>query len=78
MKYYQKNLHKKFFLDIAEGASIKVDIKPRLVVFGFDEDQKKGSIWSPHKEKLVKSLDGKYLDKGDPKNFINGIAKSKK
>jgi hypothetical protein len=73
-----KNLHKKLIVDIAEGASMKVNIEPRLVVFGFDEDQKEGSIWSPHKHKLVKSLGEKFLAKGDPTDFRNGIAKSKK
>jgi hypothetical protein len=73
-----KNLHKKLILDIAEGASMKVNIEPRLVVFGFDEDQKKGSIWSPHEQKLDKILGDRFIAKGDPTDFTNGIAKSKK
>lgn len=73
-----KNLHKKLIVDIAEGASMKVNIEPRLVVFGFDEDQRKGSIWGPHEEKLVESLGENFLAKGKPTGFKNGIAKSKK
>lgn len=69
------NLHKKMILGVAEGASMKVNVEPRLVVFGFDEDQGEGSIWCPHKEKLVESLREKFLAKGNPTNFSNGIAK---
>lgn len=72
------SLHSQAIVDIANDTSVKVNVEPRLVVFGFDEDQRKGSIWSPHKEKLVESLGEKFLAKGDPKDFINGIAKSKK
>lgn len=47
----------------------------RLVVFGFDNDQKKdGSNWSGHREKLRARLGEKLLLKGDAKEFTNGIA----
>ena len=72
------SLHSQAIVDIANDTSVKVNVEPRLVIFGFDEDQRKGSIWSPHKEKLVESLGERFLAKGDPKDFINGIAKSKK
>jgi len=72
------SLHSQAIVDIANDTSVKVNVKPRLVLFGFDRDQQNGSNWRPHKEKLVESLGEKFLAKGDPKDFINGIAKSKK
>ena len=66
-------------IDIASGTyAIKVDIEPCLVLFGFDEDQRTGVYWGPHKEKLVSSLGKKFLAKGDPTNFTYGISKAKR
>lgn len=46
----------------------------RLVVFGFDNDQKKGPNWLPHWKKLDDKLGCNLLLKGDTKDFTNGIA----
>lgn len=46
----------------------------RLVVFGFDNDQKNGANWSGHRAKLKTVLGDKLLLKGDAKDFTNGIA----
>ena len=46
----------------------------RLVVFGFDNDQKNGANWSGHRDKLKAVLGDKLLLKGDAKDFTNGIA----
>ena len=72
------SLRSQAIVDIANDTSVEVDVKPRLVLFGFDEDQKKGSIWSPHEQKLDKILGDRFIAKGDPTDFTNGIAKSKK
>lgn len=40
----------------AEGETLHVDIEPRLIVFGFDKDQKEGSIWQRHRERLTKEF----------------------
>lgn len=45
----------------------------RLVVFGFDNDQKNGANWSGHRDKLKAVLGDKLLLKGDAKDFTNGI-----
>lgn len=65
--------------EVIDGHKIKINTKPRLVIFGFDDDQKKGLKWAPHKKKLMEEL-GKerLLLKGVPKGFINGIASRKK
>ena len=66
-------------VDIATGSHpIKVDVEPRLVLFGFDEDQRVGRKWGPHKEKLENSLGKKFLAKGDSNGFINGISQPNK
>lgn len=31
----------------------EVDIQPRLVVFGFDQDQRDGEVWSRHRDRLT-------------------------
>jgi hypothetical protein len=41
---------------VALGAPLKVDLEPRLIVFGFDKDQKDGNVWKPHREHLKHSL----------------------
>ena len=64
-------------IDIANGKSLEVNIEPRLVLFGFDGDQQKGDHWKPHKKKLKKYLNNKFLAKGKPIDFKNGIAKPK-
>ena len=42
-----------------------VDENPRLIVFGFDGDQKNGSYWKPHLQKLRDEIgDKRVLLKG--------------
>ncbi|HLO77401.1 MAG TPA: hypothetical protein VK196_13175 [Magnetospirillum sp.] len=53
---------------------LKVDEAVRLVVFGFDSDQRDGAAWKPHREKLEKALPGRVLLKGEPKGFTKGIS----
>ena len=36
----------------ADGENLNVDTEPRLIVFGFDDDQKKGPSWISHRQRL--------------------------
>lgn len=52
-----------------------VDENPRLIVFGFDGDQKNGAYWKPHLRKLKDAIGkDRVLLKGDPKKFHTGIS----
>ena len=37
----------------AEGEALHVDGEPRLIVFGFDDDQKNGPTWTHHRQRLT-------------------------
>lgn len=59
--------------DIASGSlRLDLDPRPRLAVFGYDEDQRKGKKWRPHREKLRKQLGERFLSKGSCKGFVLG------
>lgn len=59
---------------VAEGAPLNISTTPRLVIFGFDEDQSRGADWSRHREKLVDAIGpGRVLLRGNPVGFTNGI-----
>ena len=47
-----------------EGISVEED--PRLVVFGFDRDQKSGSDWKGHEKALRRELGKRLILYGDP------------
>ncbi len=34
----------------------EVDVEPRLVVFGFDQDQRDGAVWSKHRHRLTEDF----------------------
>ena len=54
---------------VAAGAKpLSVDIAPRLVVFGFDQDQRGGTVWGKHLSKLKELLDRDPIAVGDAKN----------
>ncbi|MCY4554884.1 MAG: hypothetical protein OXF79_00540 [Chloroflexi bacterium] len=43
--------------DIAtESKELKIDDQPRLIAFGFDQDQQEGKNWKPHAAKLKNAL----------------------
>jgi len=49
--------------------------RPRLVLFGFDDDQKRGAVWAKHKGKLVDLLGAdRVLLRGSSVRFIAGIS----
>ncbi len=33
-----------------------IDTEPRLVVFGFDEDQRDGTVWGRHRTRLAQEF----------------------
>jgi hypothetical protein len=39
----------------AEGETLHVDGEPRLIVFGFDDDQKNGPTWTHHRQRLTEA-----------------------
>ena len=54
---------------------LTINDSPRLVVFGFDEDQKRGDVWKRHRQRLIDKLGKKrVLLKGDSKDFRRGIS----
>lgn len=56
---------------IAGGdATLHVSDAVRLVVFGFDADQKDGKIWAGHRQKLEAALGKRLLLKGSPKGWM--------
>lgn len=57
------------------GSPPEVDTEPVLVVFGFDQDQKDGAKWRPHRDNLKRSLPQRVLLKGDSKDFRSGISR---
>ncbi|MGD0218246.1 MAG: hypothetical protein ABSC45_12165 [Desulfobaccales bacterium] len=62
---------------VQEGVSFNISTRPRLVIFGFDKDQKIGDVFKVHQKKLEqKEMLGKnrILLKGSPKDFTNGIS----
>ena len=61
--------------DIASGSRrLELDPHPRLAVFGYDADQRSGTNWEPHREKLGRLLGGRFLRKGHSERFVRGIS----
>jgi len=54
---------------------LEVDSGVRLVVYGFDEDQKHGKVWNEHKTVLHDHFRDRLLLKGSPSEFTSGISK---
>ena len=61
---------------IADGSEVLiVDENPRLVVFGFDGDQKKGTYWERHLGKLKDAMGPQHLLlRGNSAGFRKGIS----
>ena len=60
---------------IVDGSTpFKVNVEPRLVVFGFDADQRDGKHWKPHRDKLVDRLGDRVLFRGNAKGFTRGVS----
>ena len=57
------------------GRPLAIDERPRLVVFGFDSDQRSGKAWVPHRDRLKAMLDrNRVLLRGSSRGFRNGIS----
>jgi hypothetical protein len=74
-----KNLRGNVLAKHPDIDKLELDPEPRLVIFGFDNDQKKGDIFNKHKDvlrdKLAESKGKKrLLLKGDSKDFKSGIS----
>ena len=55
--------------------SLRINTSPRLVVFGFDDDQRRGRVWERHRDVLKRVLGReRVLLKGDSKDFRRGIS----
>lgn len=63
-------------MSAAMSNTAQLAIRPdvRLVIFGFDADQKDGANWSGHRGKLEAVLGDRLLLKGDANKFTNGIS----
>lgn len=61
---------------LQRGVSFTISSLPKLVIFGFDKDQKMGQVWREnHLIKLEEKLGtDRVLLKGDPKKFTSGIS----
>lgn len=59
---------------ISNTAQLAICPDVRLVIFGFDADQKDGANWLGHRRKLEAALGDRLLLKGDANKFTNGIS----
>jgi hypothetical protein len=64
---------REYLARVIESGIIELDPNPRLVVFGFDADQKPGPGWKEYKDKLQKLLPGRMFLKGTAKDFVRGV-----
>ena len=61
-------------LEQVSGKPLSIDTEPRLVIFGFDADQRNGKAWTPHRDRLRDLLTKRrVLLKGKSKNLRRGI-----
>jgi hypothetical protein len=83
--YFQvcKNLHR-LAADrcdplVAKVAKKQVELtlapEVRLVVFGYDTDQRDGDVWKEHKKKLSDHFGENLISKGNPAGLTAGISK---
>jgi hypothetical protein len=62
---------------VAEGKKpLCISDQPRLVIFGFDEDQKNGKVWAQHRSKLYDMIgSNRVLLRGNANGFTSGIGR---
>ena len=67
----------KIVREVAEGKKpLRISNQPRLVIFGFDEDQKNGKVWTHHRNKLCDMIGrNRVLLRGNAKGFTSGISR---
>ena len=59
---------------VSGSTPLMVNVEPRLVVFGFDADQRDGEHWKAHRDKLRDRLGDRVLLRGNAKGFTRGIS----
>jgi len=60
---------------VAESTDqLSVDTDLRLLVFGFDDDQRVGKVWNKHRTKLYNYFNDLLLLKGSASEFTAGIS----
>ena len=59
---------------VAENGPLRINEMPRLIVFGFDNDQRDGHDWTIHRKKLETALGNRLLLKGEAREFMRGIS----
>lgn len=60
---------RKLISRVAYGDPISIDFDPRLVIFGYDQDQRSGKIWKTHIGKIRSTIGKRLITKGNPKSF---------
>ena len=55
--------------NVINSTSLQIEAIPRLVIFGFDEDQRKGEIHNAHLENIKSFTACPVIAKGNPKSF---------
>ncbi len=59
---------------VSKDISLCINKDIRLIIFGFDEDQKNGKIWGAHYKKLKEYLGDNLLSVGNLERFTRGIS----
>ena len=61
-------------IKLGSTGMIAISNQPRLIIFGFDNDQKNGATWLPHLEKLEERLGhNRLFVKGDAKDLTASL-----
>jgi hypothetical protein len=58
----------------AEEIDLQVNASVWLAVFGFDIDQREGTVWKEHRKKLKDAVNQRLLLKGNAQDFTRGIS----
>lgn len=54
-----------FIKRVSEGENISIDYFPKLIIFGFDQDQRDGVNWKNHHETLKVALQDRLILRGN-------------
>lgn len=60
-----KSNNDKFIKRVSAGEDVSIDYHPKLIIFGFDQDQKEGMNWKKHHDNLMDKLDKRLILKGN-------------
>lgn len=62
---------RKFISRVSKGEAIEIDFEPRLVIFGYDPDQRGGKIWKFHIDKIKSKIGKRLIFKRSTDSFEN-------